>query len=549
MNLTIKTLSALALVAVASSCSKFVDINQNPNSPTSVSPNFLLGQALAITAANYTGSNPNTGVSYNTYGSFAADYWSKSGVVNGYNEERTYNYTNSYYAGLWSGTFDNLQDYQLIQTSSQAGDYPNHASIARIMKVYNFLLLVDEYGDIPYTEALKGLGNLTPKYDKAQDIYKDFIVQLQGAITDINKSAAGTVTNPVGAEDIVFGGNMTKWKQFANSLQLRILLRQSQTNDAALTTYVKAQMTTLQSAADGFITADVVAQPGYAQSGGQQNPFYNRYAATSAGQQATERLYQIPTNFILARYENNKDPRVAQLYSLGKRVTAGSKDSIFYVGANLGDPTYPLFASKGKIIGSAFRLNGGLLKGLNAPTALMLLSEHLFSKAEAETRGLFTGGDAAAAPDFRNGILASFLYFYRAPASAPVALPTDLANSTLPGVAQFNTYIASNTDADATKSNPNVIYAQAPSDPVLGKQAVILLQKYLALNTVGSIEAWDDYRRAAQPKIMASLESISPLPNKFPARLIYPLSEVNSNAAKIPAGTTQFTKIFWDVVD
>ena len=48
---------------------------------------------------------------------------------------------------------------------------------------------------------------------------------------------------------------------------------------------------------------------------------------------------------------------------------------------------------------------------------------------------------------------------------------------------------------------------------------------------------------------MPSLESISPLPNKLPARLIYPLSEVNTNAANIPAGTSQFTKIFWDVVD
>lgn len=545
MNSFLKTLAAATLAVAASGCKSFIDINQNPNSPTSVTPNFILAQALARTAAGYTGANP----SFNTYGSFVADYWSKSGVVNGYNEERTYNYSNSYYAGLWQNTYDNLQDYQLIQMNGGT-DYPNHASIARIMKVYNFLLLVDEYGDIPYTNALQGLGNLTPKYDKAQDIYKDFIVQLDGAISDINKAGAATVTNPVGAEDIVFAGNMTKWKQFANSLKLRILMRQSQTNDAALTTYVKTQLGTLQGAADGFITADVVAQPNYAQSGGQQNPFYDRYGATSAGQQATERLYQLPTNFILAQYQNNNDPRVSQLYQLGKRVTAGSKDSVFYVGANLGDPTYPLFASAGKLVGSRFLLGGGLLKGLTAPTALMLLSEHLFSKAEAETRTLFTGGDDAAATDFNNGILASFVYFYRPASAVPAALPADPANSTVAGVAQYNTYINANTNAtDATKSNPNVVYKQAPSDPVLGKQAVILLQKYLALNTVGSIEAWDDYRRAAQPKIMPSLESISPLPNKLPARLIYPLSEVNTNAGNIPAGTSQFTKIFWDVVD
>lgn len=532
MKLFLKTFSAFTLAVAASSCSSFIDINNNPNNPTSVTPNFLLAQALTTTAAGYTGANPNTGTAFNTYGSFTADYWGRSGVVNGYTDERTYNYSTSTYSGLWTGTYDNLEDYQQILTQGTASGYPNHAAIARIMKVYNFLLLVDEYGDIPYTNALKGLNQLTPTYDKAQDIYKDFIVQLSGAISDINTAATNANAAPIGAEDIVFGGNMTKWKQFANSLKLRILMRESQTNDATLNTYVATQMAALQSATDGFILTDVIAQPSYAQSTGQQNPFFDTFGQTSAGTNATLRLYQVPTRYVLSLYEATQDPRESQLYQIGSVTTNGTATPTF-VGANLGDPSPPLFS--GAIVSSRFLLGGGLLKGYNAGTALMLMAEQSFLKAEAETRGLFTGGDAAAQTDYLNGIQASFTYFYR---------PAGTGGTTTQfGATQYAQYIAANA------GNPLADYSAATSNGSLGKQYVILYQKYLAMNTVGSIEAWDDYRRAAQPKIPASAESISPRPDKLPTRLLYPLSEVNTNSANIPAGQTQFTKIFWDVVD
>ncbi|RZK32733.1 MAG: SusD/RagB family nutrient-binding outer membrane lipoprotein [Hymenobacter sp.] len=545
MKLFLKMLAAATLTTAASSCSSFLDINTNPNAfttATAPTPDAILAQALSITAANYTGRNP----SFNTYASFAADYWGKSGVVNGFTEERTYNYTNVYYQNLWSNTYDNLNDYNVIQTQGATLGYPNHAAIARIMKVYNFLLLVDEYGDIPYTKALQGTANLTPTYDKAQDIYKDFIVQLTGAITDIDAAAAATTTRAVGSEDIVFAGNMTMWKRFANSLKLRILLRESQTSDATLNSYVATQMTALQASAattGGFITADVVAQPGYAQSTDQQNPFYNRYGLTITGGAAAERSYQLPTNYALNQYINNNDPRVSQLYTRGSRTPAGTTTAVpQYVGTDVGEPAPVLFT--GAAVGSRFLNGGGILKGYNAPTALMLLSEHLFSKAEAETRGLFTGGDAAAKTDYFDGIKASFIYYYRAAATTNTSINastlTALTTAAAPGITQYNTYIAANP------SNPLVDYDNAASNGSLGKQNVILYQKYLAENQIASTEAWDDFRRAAQPKIQISQEASQ---GKFPKRLFYPQTEINTNQGNVPAGVTQYTPIFWDVVD
>jgi hypothetical protein len=332
---------------------------------------------------------------------------------------------------------------------------------------------------------------------------------------------------------------MKQWKQFANSLKLRILLRQSQTNDAALTTYVRTQMTSLQSAPDGFITHDVVVQPGYAQSANQQNPFYNRYGSGPAGTASTEQQYQIPTNYVLNQYISNNDPRVEQLYLIG--IKNGNSE---YVGTDPGERSPA--GSTATLRASFFRPGGGILKTANAPTPLMLLAEHLFNKAEAETRNLLPGTDAAAKTDFEDGIKASFVYFYRTTNSLAEINGSTLASlttSSAPGITQYNTYIAANA------TNPLVNYTLAPSSGNLGKQSVIIYQKYLAENSVASTEAWADYRRTGLPKFPASIESISPRADKLPTRLLYPQTEVNTNQANIPTGVTQFTPIFWDVVD
>lgn len=574
MHQLVKLALAGTLLLGASSCSTFLDINDNPNSPLVATPNTILAQALAGTASNY-----STG--FNAYGSFTAGYWGRSGTVNGYAIERTYNYTTNAYSNLWNNTYNNLEDYQIIQ--NQATGYGRHAAIARIMKVYNFLLLVDEYGDIPYTNALGGLSkSLTPTYDKAQTVYADLLVQLTGAIADINTAVADQTQANVTSEDIVFQGNMTSWKRFANNLKLRILMRESQTSDAALTASVRTQLAALQTATDGFLTADVLAQPGYLQTAGKQNPFYDVYGVTPAGTSFTATYsYQLPTRYLLEQYVGNKDPRAVKLYATAPSATSAiaayslnyfgttiTGNSFPYIGADLGEPT-PLTGNRS----SRFLNGGGILKGFDAPTPLMLAAEYYFLRSEAETRGLFTGGDATAKTDFNAGITASFVYFYTPAASrrgtasdssafvttglyTPTA--TDLAAVAAGTMtqAQLNTKVRINSGKVArymqvaNPTNPLVNYDLATSNGTLGKQNVIIYQKYLAMNTVGSIEAWDDYRRTAQPKFRASYESQSTRADHLPVRLLYPQSEVSTNAANIPAGINQFTsKIFWDVVD
>lgn len=559
MKILPKFLFAAALLATTSGCEKFLDINKNPNAFTteSVSPDVVLAQTLNTTASLYTGGigGATNAVNFNSYASWAVGYWSKTNTVSGYGEEQTYNYSTSFYAGLFDNMYDNLNDYNIIQTRGAVG-FPNHAAIARIMKAYGFLLLVDEYGSIPYKQALLGAANQTPIYDSAQDIYKDLLVQLTGAIDDINTAAAAPTSRLVGTEDIVFAGNMNKWKQFANSLKLRILLRESQTNDAAINSEVRTQMTALQAAPDGFITTDVVVQPGYNQNTNQQNSLYARYGYTATGASATERNYQVPTQFILDQYNTNNDPRLSQLYTRGAQVlVAGGPQVPGYVGGVLGEQSAPTTSTATLSTRRASRFKGqeatppaapvpgGIFKGVNQATPLMLLSEHLFNKAEAGTRALFTVGDAKQ--DYLNGVKASFLYFYRAAADAPIALTaapasTPTSPSSVPGVVPFETYVAANL------TNPLVNYDVATTSGSLGKQSVIIYQKYLALNSIASTETWDDFRRTGLPRIPLSPQAAQ---GKFPTRLLYPLSETSTNSANIPKNVDQYTKIFWDVVD
>lgn len=577
-----KVLFAAALATATSGCKDFLDVNANPNVATSVTPDALLANALVTTAANYTGG-VSAGSNYNSYSSFAAGFWGKSGTVSGFSQERTYTYSTTYYQALWNNTYDNLEDYQQIQTQG-ATTFPNHAAIARIMKVYNYLLLVDEYGDIPYTNALKGLANTTPSYDKAADIYKDLVVQLKGAVADINTAAANANAPVVGNEDVVFGGGATgmlRWKQFANSLRLRILLRESSTNDAALNTYVATEMATLQTAADGFIARDVVVNPTYTANTNQQNPFYDRYGfAAGATRAQSEYSYILPTNYIIRQYESNSDPRITQLYRVGQKNVAGTTTAVAgYAGTDLGEGTPPQFdPTDGATVGSRFLQGGTFLKSATAPTVLMLLSEQLFSKAEAETRNLFTGGDAAARQDFYNGILASFITTYRDGNTTPAVLPASSVPflgpyngatpqplpaavpliTAVPGGTPDTAYINRNTragnglvnwEATTTTVREGTDASSSPTTPLITPRAVsktdkILYQKYLAENTIASTEAWDDYRRTAQPKFKRALTT-----NPLPARLFYPQTEVSTNAANIPAGVNSSTKIFWDVLD
>jgi hypothetical protein len=516
----------LAIAAVfATSCSDYLDINTNANNPTTVAAPLVLSQALVATGIVLN--------QYNTYGMQTGGYAANAGGFGGFNETTTYIYTNNNYANLWPTTFDNLEDYQYIlnQTVDEDGnvlaDQIYFNAVARIMKSYDFQLLIDAYNNVPYSEALQGDANLTPKYDDAPTIYSQLAADLDKAIADIEAGQAAAVApTALGAYDVVFGGNVSSWIKLANTIKLRLMVRGQGKVTFANTTFNAA----------GFITTDALINPGYTKDVNRQNPNWNswafNYTPTATNVAATKAW--IPTTFVFGFYNGYKlnDPgRGAAMYY---QFPATGTNQLGYEGTGIpkspdGNFWYPGADRKGATAGNTT----GVLKGSNAGMSLMLAAESYFLQAEASMEGIIAGNPKTL---FESGIHASFKYLYQLPDKTVVGTPD----------ADANAYIASN-------NSYLVKFDNATTDAQ--KLEAIITQKWLALNMVNSQEGFNEYRRTGYPRVQgtqpnntfASAESlVSTRPDRLPTRVLYPISEIQYNSENVPTDVNSTTSlIFW----
>lgn len=218
MQLIRKTSLALLLLVLASACSKDAlrsyDKEQQLNAVESVNDPFLLSSIIKKTALFYQ--------------SFGYDNSKLPGAVQ--YMERNFQGGDNFYAGFKQPSDDLYQALNILKLVdgsirlAQSRNSSTHEGIFTIFRVLLFSYMTDFYGDIYYTEALKGReGILYPKYDHQADIYAGLLAELDAANAKI---AAGT--EPLSASyDLMFGGDKVKWQKFANSLKLRLLMRAS----------------------------------------------------------------------------------------------------------------------------------------------------------------------------------------------------------------------------------------------------------------------------------------------------------------------------------
>jgi hypothetical protein len=512
----INTLLFAGLVLLSISCNKQLDINTDPNTATSATPDLILPQALTATASNLNG--------FNSYGAQLVGYSANAGGYGGFGTSITYNFTSSDFSARWSSTYDNLQDYQyIIDNTEGQSKYKYFNAVARIMKALGFQLLVDAYNDVPYTDALKGASKLTPTYTKADVIYKDLAAQLDTAITYINQGDTATAVTPLGSKDVLFGGTMATWKKFANTIKLRLMVRASGKVTFANTAF----------SADGFLTTDALINPGYTRDNGRQNPKWNTWAFSYTGSDANKAW--IPSKYIMGFYDGSKlsdNGRGKAIYY--KFPTTGTNrlgvESNDLESCPSGSFWYPSTTRTGSSAGATT----GPLKGPNAGFPLITAAESYFLQSEAALRGIITG-DAKAL--FNSGINASFKYTYTLPDGTASGDPV--------------------TDAASYKTNNASSYLVNfdLATTIAQKTEAIITQKYIALNYVNSEEAWNEYRRTTYPKntlgtsgiaSFTSIVSESTRPDKLPTRIIYPSSEGSYNSANVPKNITPFKDlIFW----
>ncbi len=521
----------LAAVALfATSCKDYLDINTNKNKPVTVTADLILPQALVATAITLN--------AYNTYGAQTGGYMANAGGYGGFNEQTTYIYTPNNYSNLWPTSYDNLEDYQymLNQTDGDA-NFIYYNAVARIMKSYGYQLLVDAYGNVPYSQALLAAENLTPEYDDAATIYASLASEIDKAVADINTGLTASVApKALGSNDVVYQGNMTLWLKFANSLKLRLMIRGN------------GKVTFTNTAFDpaGFLSIDALINPGFARDNNRQNPEWNQWTWTYSG--TAQPKAWIPTTFIATFYNNIKinDPgRAKKMYytwpatgtnQLGFESTGIPKSpdgSFWYPGTDRG--------------GTSAGNGTGAIKGPDAGFPLMIAAESDFLLAEAALVGIPTGAGGTAQSWFTQGITDAFTYTYSLPGGGlKKTAATDAPKVSGTPVADAAAYITANA------GNPLVDWS-ATSNAAEQLEAIIT-QKYIALNMVNSQEGYNEYRRTGYPTItgtsptdtFASIASQSTRPDRLPSRILYPTSEIQYNPVNVPQGITSTNAtIFW----
>ncbi|RZL18825.1 MAG: SusD/RagB family nutrient-binding outer membrane lipoprotein [Pedobacter sp.] len=486
------------LLLTAGGCKKeFLDINENPNSPTdaSITPELILPRALVGTGARMA-------TSYSNYAGWMG-YWARSGTYGPSTEEESYNITTTFEADEWSGWYDILFDYHTMEKKAQESGQTFYQGIAKIMKTIGFMYLVDQYNNVPYFKAFDLAGNIQPAYDKGEAIYADLLVQLSAA-KDLIKNADVDVNANLAVADIMFQGDKTKWIKFANTQHLKLLLRQSQVpnfNPAA-------EIAKINATGAGYIGSGESAniQPGYAVDNGKQNPYWNTYKRTYTGAVADQ--YWRANNHILGLYRNNNDIRYQYVFSAAQTPLNGNT----YYGFNYGEviPNSDPY----KAANSSDVAGPGLAKSATQPQWILTSVEALFLRAEAIQRG-WIAGDAKTA--YEAAVRESFIWL-------------GVTNAT----ATANTYLNS--------GQPIVDWATAAN-----KLTLIITQKYLAMIGINNFEAWVDYRRLGVPSVPKS-RSPSVAAN-IPVRLRYPQDEYNYNAGNVASESNPdplTSPVFWD---
>ena len=364
--LSLSMAAAAALMTASCTNSDYLDINDNPNYVSKAEAKNLFPSAEASTVAVL-------GHYGQVAGSFWCQYYTQGNSTNQYNTVSVYQVTTSSSippcTSLWVDAYSHaLADLKIaVKNAEETGAWEYYVA-SKILMAYNFLMLTDSYGDIPFTEALN-VEVKNPKFDDSKGVvYPGILALLDEALA---KEAEAAKRPSMDVNDFFFGGNMTKWCKFARSLKLKMYLKDYAANATAINDLVRNPDQLLQ---------EDCAWTKWEDSNNHGNPFYEaniRQLNTAENVRACHTLLEF--------LKKNNDPRIIMLYNptaaSGLRVTADpatlvknmqtAYDGVPFGGSSVLNTTvYPIAAS------SRAR------QAYNDPVYLMNQSEALLMIAE-----------------------------------------------------------------------------------------------------------------------------------------------------------------------
>ena len=505
------------------SCQKhFLDVNTNPNNPTSADPALVFTNALSQTASIVTSDYGGLFFPEN-YVSLSTEYQVAFNITRN-------NYTSSDFTNGWYDNYHNLEDYDFIEQTAQAEGKNFLVAAAKTMKALGFQMLVDTYNDVPYTQALQLSNNIsTPSYDKGQAIYGALILKLDSAISIFENSASLSSYNP-GSADVMFGGNATLWAQFANTLKLRLLLHEI--NVSSQSSFIQSEAAKIAADPVGCLGAGTSASvnPGYTNDASSHlSPLWANFGYNINGGYANSD--ESANSYFISKLSSFNDTRLGYFY--------GTNGSGQIQGNPFGIPSNAVASFLGGTVnksnsnnlpyaysGSSYPSTWGILQNYSQSAIILSSWESLFLQAEATLRGLLPGGSAAAGALYNQAITDNFTY---------LNVFTD-----------GNTYDGNPADWAAayySQNIPNVGWAASSSNYL---QAIIV-QKYISLCLTDVLEAWTDFRRTGYPADLPVSNDPAKVYN-YIYRFIYPQGEYNTNATQVNKEgtiTPVSPKIFW----
>jgi hypothetical protein len=463
------------LLLFSTSCEDMLDINTSPNDPAQA-PVELVFPAAAGSAAYVIGGW------YQILGGMWSQHWTQSTGASQYRNIDAYDLQTDAFDGyqfgeLYSGA---LNDLEYVKNTAKSQENWSYYLMATVVQSYVYQVLVDLYDKIPFTEALKGdQAILTPKFDDGQLVYDSLIARIDDALS--RDLSAITVQQP-GKDDVIFAGDLEKWVQFANTLKLKIFMRESVARSGVADAGIEALF-----ADPNFLTVDATFDA-FKDEVDSRNPVYETGVDRLAGNITI-------SNTLFTYLNDNADPRLDAIANYPEDTPATHKTLV------QGDY---LATSPTNISG----LSTPNLQPLD-PVYFISAAESYFLQAEAVVRFGVTG-DAEALYD--QGIDASFNKF------AVTDDPADMYGSGAP--------------------------YEFPSSGLDAQIEAIITQKWVAMANSQGLESFFEQNRTGYPDFFTpAVNNVTS--DKFPRRLFYPQSERSRNPSNLPEIQPLTEPVWW----
>lgn len=530
-KLTFYILTAFSLLGLTTSCNDFGDVN---NDPMNLNPGIVdYKMEFTQVQAQLCGSDWDIWRNGCIYTACMIQHTASVNWQQGTFYTWTNDYSGAYWSGFYSGGRAAIRNVIDVMTQWEKNPaYTNEYQMCRIMKAYMFQNMTDLYGDVPYSEAGKGYSATPipyPKYDKQEDIYNDLLKELDEAQAALNASASNTI----GAADVIYGGDATKWKKFANSLMLRVAMRLTKVApDKAKTWVTKA-------VSNGLFTSNsdnaIVKHIGGTPNDDSAEPYGKIFASLDT------QAFFISKTFIDMLKD---DPRLSLVATVcTKSPKPGWGDANFDIGDNTAAIQKGMPVGR-DLEGGAYDLSKALgYPGENwrqvysvpnrtvyarpdSPSMIVTYAGNQLLLADAVTRGIITGD---AKTYYKNGITAAMKQFSL----------YEKATTTITD-ADINTYLAANELSSAKETALEQINTE-----------------YYIHTFCNEYETYANWRRTGYPKLTPSANAANYSGNvtngQIPRRFMYPSKEATDNPAsyneavkRLNGGDKMTSRIWWD---